>query len=247
MNTARFRLRKLINVVAAIAALAALVSGACGPVAASRPNAEVAVVAARIHKLFGVVLADRAGRWARDEAETVFRVLNQLAAWIEGNFGQSGEPLVKALMDGVVFYRDGDNPDNIAYTVAGTVSFYNLWASYGEARRAFYLYHEIGHLLDAHGSPQNLIMGQISGQFSAQLGAYTDSTGQYHLGDRFPQPDRPDQPIRHRTDNASEDWAETFASVLMPEFESDQRNIGDARAYEARHQFVGWLASQPHN
>lgn len=247
MNTTPSRLQKLIHVIVAIAALAVLISSACVPVAASQPRAEVAEVADRVHAMFGVVLADRTAHWTLDEAQTVFRALDRLAVRIKIAFGQPGEPLVKALMDGAVFYRDGDNPDCIAFTIAGTVSFYNLWAGYDEAKRTFYLYHEMGHLLDTRGSVFHLFMGEISGQFSGRVGAYTDSNGQYQLGAAFPRPTQADQPIRHRTDSASEDWAETFASVLMPEFENDLRNVGDARLYEVRDQFVRFLASRHHD
>jgi len=247
MTTTHARLHNLVNIIVAIAALAALLSTACVPVTASQPHAEVAEVADRIHRTFGVVLADRTAHWTVNEAQTVFRALDRLAVRIRVVFGQPGEPLVRALMDGTVFYRDGDNPDCIAYTIAGTVSFYNLWAGYDEPRRMFYLYHEMGHLLDTRGSVLNLFMGEISGQFSGRVGAYTDSQGRYQLGDTFPRPAQPDQPIRHRTDSASEDWAETFASVLMPEFENDLRNVGDTRLYEVRDQFIQFLAQQLHH
>lgn len=247
MNTTHSRLHTVVNLMLMAAALTGLLSSACLPVAASQPRTEVAEVANRIRGTFGVVLADRTAHWTPDEAQTVFRALDRLAVRIRVVFGQPGEPLVKALMDGVVFYRDGHNPDCIAYTIAGTVSFYNLWADYDEPRRMFYLYHEMGHLLDTRGSVLNLFMGEISGQFSGRVGAYTDGQGHYQLGDAFPQPALPDQPIRHRTDSASEDWAETFASVLMPEFENDLRNVGDTRLYEVRDQFIQFLAAQLHH
>ncbi len=144
-----------------------------------------------------------------------------------------------------MFYRDGGSGDKIAYTIAGTVSFYDVWARYDDTQRMFYLYHELGHLLDAHGSLMHLFMGEISGPFAGHVGSYVDNQGQYQLGAAFPQP-QANQPIRHRTESASEDWAETFASVAMPEFENDVRNVGKARQMEVVRQVSSWVTQQHH-
>lgn len=241
MFTARFSFRKLVNLTLAALAMATLLVSACTPVVASQPQPFARDLARQIERTYGIVLADRGAHWTADEAYTVWRALERLAYRIKAVFGVAGEPTLKALLEGSVFYRDGGSGDRIAYTIAGTVSFYDVWTGYDEAQRMFYLYHEMGHLLDTRGSLMNLFMGEISGQFSGRVGAYVDAGGQYQLGSYFPQPSA-GQTVRHRTDGASEDWAETFASVLMPEFENDLRDVGDTRLYEVRDLFIRWLA-----
>jgi hypothetical protein len=109
-----------------------------------------------------------------------------------------------------------------------------------EAGRAFYLAHELGHVLDAQDSPLHLFLGEVSQAFSCNIDAYTDERGVYHLGRTYPLRDPRDRP-RHRMDNAAEDWAESFATVVVPAFEADLRDIGDAREQEVQHLLVLWV------
>jgi hypothetical protein len=246
MNTTRFSIRKFFQLLLAGLTVFIFVTGACVPVAVSQPQPFARDLAHQIERTYGIVLVDRSGHWTAGEAYTIWRALERLAYRIKLVFNVPGESSLKALLEGSVFYRDGGLGDQIAYTIAGTVSFYDVWAGYDDAQRMFYLYHEMGHLLDAHGSLMNLFMGEVSGQFSGHVGGYVDDRGQYQLGVNFPKPATPNQPIRHRTDSASEDWAETFASVLMPEFENELRDVGTPRLMEVVNQFSTWLAQQHH-
>jgi hypothetical protein len=244
MNATRFSIRKLFQLLLAGLTVFIIVTSSCAPVAVSKPQPFARDLAHQIERTYGIVLVDRDGHWAANEAYTVWRALERLAYRIKLVFGVPGESSLKTLLEGTVFYRECGSGDKIAYTIAGTVSFYDVWAGYDDARRMFYLYHEIGHLLDTRGSLMNLFMGEVSGEFSGHVGSYVDNRGQYQLGAEFPQPAAPDQPIRHRTDSASEDWAETFASVLMPEFENELRDVGTPRLMEVVNQFWTWLAQQ---
>ncbi|MBI5566518.1 MAG: hypothetical protein HY870_16580 [Chloroflexi bacterium] len=242
MNATGFSIRKFFQLLLAGLTVLIVVTSSCVPVAVSQPQPFARDLAHQIQRTYGIVLVDRSAHWAANEAHTIWRALERLAYRIKVVFGVPGESTLKALLDGSVFYRDGGTGDKIAYTIAGTVSFYDVWGSYDDAHRMFYLYHEVGHLLDARGSLMNLFMGEISGMFSGRVGSYLDDRGQYQLGADFPQP--ADQPIRHRTDSANEDWAETFASVLMPEFENELRDVGTPRQMEVVKQFSNWLAQQ---
>lgn len=244
MNAQHISRRPLFRSVLISLSLMIVVISLSVPFNVSQPQPIARDLAHQIERTYGIVLIDRGGHWAANEAHTIWRALERLAYRIKVVFNVPGESTLKALFEGVVFYRDGGTGDKIAYTIAGTVSFYDIWASYGDAQRMFYLYHELGHLLDTRGSLMNLFMGEVSGKFAGRVGSYVDERGQYHLGADFPQPTA--QPIRHRTDSASEDWAETFASVLMPEFENDLRDVGMPRVVEVVNQFSTWLARQRH-
>jgi hypothetical protein len=242
MNATGFSIRKFFQLLLAGLTVFIVVTSSCVPVAVSQPQPFARDLAHQIQRTYGIVLVDRGAHWTANEAHTIWRALERLAYRIKVVFGVPGESTLKALLDGSVFYRDGGTGDKIAYTIAGTVSFYDVWAGYDDAHRMFYLYHEMGHLLDTRGSLMNLFMGEISGTFSGRVGSYVDNRGQYQLGAEFPQSTT--QPIRHRTDSASEDWAETFASVLMPEFENELRDVGAPRQMEVVNQFSNWLAQQ---
>ncbi len=242
MNPTRFSIRKFFQLLLAGLTVFIVVTSSCVPVAVSQPQPFARDLAHQIQRTYGIVLVDRGAHWTANEAHIIWRALERLASRIKVVFGVPGESTLKALLDGSVFYRDGGTGDKIAYTIAGTVSFYDVWAGYDDAHRMFYLYHEMGHLLDTRGSLMNLFMGEISGTFSGRVGSYVDDRGQYQLGVDFPQ--AANQPIRHRTDSASEDWAETFASVVMPEFENDLRDVGAPRVTEVVNQFSNWLAQQ---
>jgi hypothetical protein len=244
MNATHFSIRKLFQLLLAGLTVLVIVTSSCAPAAVSQPQPFARSLAHQIERTYGIVLIDRSAHWTAGEAYTIWRALERLAYRIKLVFGVQGEPTLKALLEGSEFYRDGGTGDKIAYTIAGTVSFYDVWAGYDDAHRMFYLYHEMGHLLDTRGSLMNLFMGEISGEFSGRVGSYVDDRGQYQLGAEFPRPVSPDQPIRHRTDSASEDWAETFASVLMPEFENELRDVGTPRLMEVVNQFSKWLAQQ---
>lgn len=187
---------------------------------------------------YGIVVANRTATWSMDELVSVRSGLSTIAAEFSAIVGHDAAPTLKDLLHGAVFYRDRAS-DRIAYTVAGAVYVYDLWTTYDQTGRAFYLAHEIGHLLDTRTAPLHLFMGEISAHFAQVVGAYADDQGNYQLGGRFPQAG-PGGTLRHRSDSAAEDWAESFATVLVPAFEADLRNIGAARQTEVRGCLAKW-------
>ena len=84
-------------------------------------------------------------------------------------------------------------------------------------------------------------MGEVSGEFALKVGAFSDEYGRYRLDKNFPRYDSPGS-IRHRSDSASEDWAESFATVVVPAFEASLRDIGGARESEVRERLCQWSA-----
>ena len=96
-------------------------------------------------------------------------------------------------------------------------------------------------MLDAHESPLHLLMGEVSQAFARNVDAYSNESGVYHLGRTYPLRDPRDR-RRHRTDSAAEDWAESFATVVVPAFEAELRDIGAAREREVRRFLQQWAA-----
>ena len=178
-----------------------------------------------IAETYGITVADRTAQWTLDEVSSLKGGLDQIADRLSELTRRDGQRVMKRLFAGVAFYRDREWRGNIAYTIGGTVSFYDVWTRYGQAGRAFYLAHELGHVLDAQDSPLHLLMGEVSQTFAQNVAAYSDENGVYHLGRTYPLRDPRDHP-RHRTDSAAEDWAESFATVVVPEFEAELRDIG---------------------
>jgi hypothetical protein len=199
---------------------------------------------ALIHALaeqYGITVADRTAHWQLAEVSSLKIGLDQIADRLSDLSGRDARRLMKDLFEGVAFYRDRNWGGNIAYTIGGTVSFYDAWAHYDTTGRAFYLAHELGHVLDAHESPLHLLMGEVSQAFARNVDAYGDEHGVYHLGRTYPLRDPRDRP-RHRTDSAAEDWAESFATVVVPAFEAELRDIGAAREQEVRRFVRLWAA-----
>jgi hypothetical protein len=194
-----------------------------------------------IAEQYGITVADRTAQWQLAEVSSLKRGLDQIADRLSGLTGRDGRRVMKHLFAGVAFYRDRQWRGNIAYTIGGTVSFYDVWARYAQAGRAFYLAHELGHVLDAQDSPLHLLMGEVSQTFARNVDAYRDEDGVYHLGRTYPLSDPRDKP-RHRMDDAAEDWAESFATVVVPAFEAELRNIGEAREQEVRRFIRLWAA-----
>lgn len=189
---------------------------------------------------YGIVIADRTAQWSVEELISVRACLDAIAAKVSVSVGREAAPILRELLRGTVFYRDRAT-DRIAYTLSGVVYVYDLWTTYDQNGRAFYLAHEIGHLLDTRTSLFHWFMGEVSTEFAQKVGAYTDRQGRYQLGENFPHHDDP-RSIRHRSDSASEDWAESFATVVVPEFEAHLRDIGAARQSEVRGRLVEWCA-----
>lgn len=194
-----------------------------------------------IAEQYGITVADRTAQWPLDEVSSLKSGLDQIADRLSELTGRDARRLMKDWFDGVAFYRDRNWRGNIAYTIGGTVSFYDVWARYDKVGRAFYLAHELGHVLDAESSPLHLLLGEVSEAFARDVDAYIDETGVYQLGRTYPLHDPHDRP-RHRTDNAAEDWAESFATVVVPAFEAELRDIGEAREQEVRRFITLWAA-----
>lgn len=180
-----------------------------------------------IFERYGISVSDRTARWSLDELRSLLYGLNTMARRFSRVVRHDVTPQFKGLFAGTVFYRDSIAERTIAYTIAGSVSFYDAWTEYDAAGRTFYLAHEMGHLLDTRTSLLHLFMGEVSGEFAAEVGAGS-ANGTYDLGDDFPRAG-PDHQVRHRDDGATEDWAESFATVMEPEFEDNLRDIGTAR------------------
>jgi hypothetical protein len=194
-----------------------------------------------ILETYGITLADRTAQWALDEVSSLKGGLDQIADRLSKLTGRDGQRMMRRLFAGAAFYRDRSWHGNIAYTIGGTVSFYDVWARYDEIGRTFYLAHELGHVLDAQDSPLHLLLGEVSQTFARDVAAYYDDQGGYHLGRTYPLHDPRDRP-RHRSDSAAEDWAESFATVVVPTFEAGLRNIGDARQREVQRFMTLWAA-----
>ena len=206
----------------------------CGPAVLLQQAAK-----AVIYERYGISLSDRTARWSLDELESMLAGLNTLARRFSQVVHHDVTPQFKALFGGTVFYRDSIAERTIAYTIAGSVSFYDAWTEFDSAGRTFYLAHEMGHLLDTRTSLLHLFMGEVSGDFAAEVGAHSGSGG-YELGEEFPRV-RPGGQIRHREDGATEDWAESFATVMEPEFEEDLRDIGAARTTSVARHIAHWV------
>ena len=190
---------------------------------------------------YGITVADRTAQWSLGEVRSIQSGLDRIADRLSELTGHDGRQVTKRLFAGVAFYRDRNWRGNIAYTIGGTVSFYDAWARYDETGRTFYLAHELGHVLDALDAPLHLYMGEVSQTFARDVDAYNDEQGAYHLGRTYPLRDPRDRP-RHRTDNAAEDWAESFATVVVPAFEAELRDIGETRKQEVRRFLTLWAA-----
>ena len=216
------------------------VPGECDTRAARRQS-----IMLHIFEQYGIAVADRTAQWSVDEVASVQQSLASITARLSAITGRDAATTTKFLLQGAVFYRDNTSPDCIAYTLAGEVSVYDLWATYDQTGRTFYLAHEMGHLLDTRTSFQHLFMGEESDEFARMVGAYTDERGRYQLGGNFPRHGS-SHDIRHRSDSAAEDWAESFATVMAPEFESNLRDIGVARQAEVKRHLGKWSDVQGH-
>jgi len=216
-----------------------------GPIDLTEPvRRNEAARLALIHAIaeqYGITVADRTAQWQLDEVSSVKSGLDQITDRLSELAGRDARRLMKDLFDGVAFYRDRNWRGNIAYTIGGTVSFYDVWARYDNTGRAFYLAHELGHVLDERGSPLHLLLGEVSQAFARNVDAYSDEGGIYHLGRTYPMRDPRDRP-RHRSDSAAEDWAESFATVVVPTYEAELRDIGSAREQEVRRFIRRWAA-----
>ncbi len=212
-------------------------NAAANPIAIhfSRSHSEAArfVLIHSIAEQYGITVADRTADWQLDEVSSLKRSLDQIAQRLSDLTGRDGQQFINYLFSGIALYRDHSWQGNIAYTIGGTVSVYDAWARFDETGRTFYLAHELGHVLDAKDMPLHLFMGEDSQTFARNVDAGTDKNGIYHLGRTYPLRDPRDQP-RHRADNAAEDWAESFATVIVPAFEAELRDIGQAREQEVR-------------
>jgi hypothetical protein len=193
-----------------------------------------------IAQRYGITLADRTERWSLDEVLSVQRALAAMENRFAGLADRDAERAFRLLFQDVAFYRDQAYRNNIAYAIGGTIGFYDTWARLDDTARAFYLAHELGHIWDTRTSALHLTMGEISQEFAENVGAFVDEKGRYQLGGEFPGWDA-GRGLRHRADSAAEDWAESLASVMVPEFESSVRNIGRARFTEVQRLVNEWM------
>lgn len=193
-----------------------------------------------IAQRYGITLADRTGRWSLDEVLSVQRALAAMESRFAELADRDAGRAFRLLFQEVTFYRDQAYRNNIAYAIGGTIGFYDTWARLDEMARAFYLAHELGHIWDTRTSALHLTMGEISQAFAASVGAFVDEKGRYQLGGEFPGW-AASRALRHRSDSAAEDWAESLAAVMVPEFESSVRHIGRARFTEVQRRVNEWV------
>jgi hypothetical protein len=237
---------KRMLVILGLAVLPLLASAAAAvataPIVAEpyEPDDQRIALIQQINDQYGLTLADRTAEWTLGEVMSVKAALDEIADRLAEIAYRDVPHILKGLLENTALYRDRAYNGNIAYAVGGTVSVYDKWAEYDETGRAFYLAHELGHVLDVHGSPLQLILGEVSSVFAHNVGAYVDADGVYHLGRYFPLQRTPDR-IRHRSDSSAEDWAESFATVVVPEFEARWRNIGALRNSEVRRIIGLWI------
>ena len=99
-----------------------------------------------IAEQYGITVADRTAHWQLDEVSSLKSGLDQIADRLSQLTGRDGQRMMKRLFSGIAFYRDRYWGGKIAYTIGGTVSFYDVWARYDKVGRAFYLAHELGHV-----------------------------------------------------------------------------------------------------
>ncbi len=208
---------------------------------ADTDTACIALVA-KIKSLYGIDLVDRTEIWTWATADSIFTGLAEIAQKFTSIAGlNDATSQMKDLFQGATFYRDKEVKLNgesvLALTSAGSVSFSDLWAGLPEIGRRFYMAHEMGHLWDSRDTLFH-VFGGMSSDLPGAVGSYWDYSDllhpKYQLGDDFPQ-----FPGRHRDDNEAEDWAESFASVTIPEY--DNRNIGNKREIYVRAQISLWV------
>ncbi len=192
-----------------------------------------------IAQQYGITLADRTAHWTLAEVLSVRRALTRLENRVAQLADRDAGRAFRVAFESVAFYRDRAYQGNFAYAIGGTISFYDAWAQLGDDGRAFYLAHELGHLWDARTSALHLTLGEISSGFAANVGAFVDEHGRYQLGPNFPGW-ATGRTLRHRDDSAAEDWAESLATVLVPEFETSERHIGRVRYTEVQRLMREW-------
>ncbi len=193
-----------------------------------------------IAQRYGITLADRTGRWSLDEVLSVQRALAAMENRFAGLADRDAGRAFKLLFQDVALYRDQAYRNNIAYAIGGTIGIYDAWARLDDTARAFYLAHELGHIWDTRMSALHLAIGEISQKFAENVGAFVDEKGRYQLGGEFPGWNA-GRALRHRADSAAEDWAESLASVMVPEFESSVRDIGRVRFTEVQRLVNEWM------
>ena len=195
-----------------------------------------------IYERYGISLSDRTARWSLDELESILYGLNTMARRFSRAVRHDVTPRFKELVRRrhLLPRLDCGTHHRLRHRRIGQL--YDAWTEYDNTGRTFYLAHEMGHLLDTRTSLLHLFMGEVSCNFAAEVGAGV-VYGAYDLGSEFPR-DKPGSPVQHRDDGATEDWAESFATVMEPEFEDDLRDIGAARTTSVNQHIVGWAAEE---
>jgi RHS repeat-associated protein len=195
-------------------------------------------IVADIETQFGIKLVDGTAIWLTNTAQSILDGLQEMLKQFQAINAKATTDDIKALFGGSTFYRDKDAGGNYAVAVAGTVKFSNAWAGLGQTKRQFYMVHEMGHLWDSRYQFLHWFNNDISQGFAREVGAkgYNCFLGlcKYDPGtDISPSVD-------HRRDSASEDWAESFASVMIPAM---GRSIGPKRTQYVEDEVNQWVTS----
>jgi RHS repeat-associated protein len=191
----------------------------------------------QIQKNYGIDLVDGTGIWIVNTAQSILDGLDEMFAQFQAINAKATKDDVRALFEGATFYRDKDVDGNLAEASGGNVRFSDLWEKEGSTARQFYMAHEMGHLWDSRYSLFHWYFNGISPKFELEVGATTEcgflSGCTYKPGAELPRGD-------HRRDSSVEDWAESFASVMIPKY---HRSIGSKRTQFVEDKVNEWVNS----
>ncbi len=191
----------------------------------------------QIKKSYGISLVDGTATWVINTAQSILDGLNEMLTQFQAINAKATTDDIKALFGGATFYRDKDVNGNIAETNIGNVWFSDLWENESSTARQFYMVHEMGHLWDSRYSLFHWFFDGISPKFEEEVDAKTEC--RFLAGCVYnPGSDLPPGP--HRRDSASEDWAESFASVMIPNY---NRSIGPKRIQFVEDKVNEWVNS----
>lgn len=197
---------------------------------------------AQIENDYGISLVDGTSTWIVDTAQSILDGLNEIFAQFQVINSKATRDDVKALFGGATFYRDKTSSHGLRYAEAsaGNVRFFDLWEGESSVKRQFYMAHEMGHLWDSRYQIFHWFFNDISQDFAAEIGAEGHNCFlglcTYNAGT-----DLPSTNTDHRTDSACEDWADSFASSMIPAM---GRTIGAKRTQYVEDKVNDWVNSQ---
>jgi RHS repeat-associated protein len=199
-------------------------------------------IVADIETQFGIKLVDGTAVWLVDTAQSIFDGLQEILSQFQTINANATEADIKALFGGTTFYRDKASSLGLRYaeSIAGNVRFFDLWAGESSVSRQFYMAHEMGHLWDSRYQLFHWFYNDKSQDFAGKVGAegYNCVLG---LCTYNPGADLPRTNVDHRRDSACEDWADSFASAMIPAM---GRTIGANRTQYVEDKVNEWVNSK---